>query len=306
MTERNVAVARTREKLREILKFWRAENSPIGLIPTMGALHDGHLTLVRRARARGERAVVSIFVNPTQFGPGEDFSAYPRREGEDLAKLAEEGVELVWMPDTTEMYPIGFATTVSVGKITADLEGKFRPGHFDGVATVVTKLFCQILPDSAYFGEKDYQQLQLVKRLVVDLEIPVHIEGVPTVRDSDGLALSSRNAYLSVEERRTAGALPRVLREIAEAPSPDEPTMRRLLASASQSLRAAGFDSVDYLTIRDAETLEPVTTEASGARPRCGQDRPHKVAGQCSADPPGPISLIGGLLRLRRGHAVRF
>ena len=188
-------IIRTVAALRDVIAQWRREGARIGLIPTMGALHEGHLTLVRRALAVGERAVISIFVNPTQFGPNEDFSAYPRREAQDVATFAEAGGHLVWAPTVDEMYPTGFATHVAVSGLTDGLCGPFRPGHFQGVATVVAKLLLQVQADHAYFGQKDYQQLQVVTRMARDLDIPTGIVGVPTVREADGLALSSRNVY---------------------------------------------------------------------------------------------------------------
>jgi pantoate--beta-alanine ligase len=259
-------VIRTVSALRDQVAQWRRDGDRIGLIPTMGALHEGHLTLVRRALAAGERAVVSIFVNPTQFGPTEDFSAYPRREAEDVAKFAAAGGHLVWAPTVDEMYPAGFATHVAVEGLTDGLCGPFRPGHFQGVATVVSKLLLQVQADSAYFGQKDYQQLQVVTRLAHDLDIPTAIVGVPTVREADGLALSSRNVYLSAQERQAAAQLPRVMRETAEAALAGEAPFARLLESAKARLAAAGFDPIDYVSINDAETLAPVDGLARPAR----------------------------------------
>ena len=259
-------ILRTVADLRDRIAEWRREGARVGLIPTMGALHEGHLTLVRRALEAGERAVVSIFVNPTQFGPNEDFGAYPRREAEDVAKLAAIGGHLVWAPTVDEMYPAGFATHAAVSGLTDSLDGPFRPGHFQGVATVVTKLLLQVLPDRAYFGEKDYQQLQVVRRMVQDLDIPTRIVGVPTVREADGLALSSRNIYLSAEERRTAALLPVVLRETAAAALAGRAPFAQLLDKARARLAAAGFDPIDYVAICDAERLEPVESLARPAR----------------------------------------
>src|SRR5437763_3688893 len=215
MPTRDIAVARTVAALRQAVAGWRGRQERVGLVPTMGALHRGHLALVEAARRDCQRVVGSLFVNPKQFGPREDVTAYPRDEAADLAKFRQGGVDLVFAPTVAEMYPGGFATTVQVGGIGDALEGAHRPGHFDGVATVVAKLLLQCLPDAAFFGEKDYQQLLVVRRLVDDLDIPVRIEGVPTVREADGLALSSRNAYLSPDERRTAPLLHRVLRDTA-------------------------------------------------------------------------------------------
>lgn len=251
-------IIRSVAALREQIAAWRRDGARIGLIPTMGALHEGHLTLVRRALAAGERAVVSIFVNPTQFGPNEDFGAYPRREAEDVAKFAEAGGHLVWAPTVDEMYPAGFASHVAVAGLTDGLCGPFRPGHFQGVATVVAKLLLQVQADHAYFGQKDYQQLQVVTRMARDLDIPTGIVGVPTVREADGLALSSRNIYLSAEERRAAAQLPRVMRETAQAALAGEASFAHLLETARARLAAAGFGPIDYVSINDAETLAPV------------------------------------------------
>jgi len=259
-------VLRTVGDLRDRLAQWRRDGVRIGLIPTMGALHEGHLTLVRRALAAGERAVVSIFVNPTQFGPNEDFAAYPRREAEDVAKLAAAGGHLVWAPTVEAMYPTGFSSHVAVYGLTDGLCGPFRPGHFQGVATVVAKLLLQVQPDHAYFGEKDYQQLQVVRRMVRDLDIPAEIVGVPTVREPDGLALSSRNAYLSAEERQAAAQLPQVMRETAAAAADGQAAFAELLERAKARLAAAGFGPIDYVAICDAEELRPVENLARPAR----------------------------------------
>lgn len=253
-----IGIARRVEELRTAVAAWRRSGARVGLVPTMGALHDGHLALVRRALEAGERVVVSIFVNPTQFGPSEDFSAYPRREEEDLAKLGAIGAHLAWLPAVGEMYPEGFATTVTVAGVTEGLDGVHRPGHFQGVATVVAKLLLQALPDSAYFGEKDYQQLLVVRRLVRDLDIPVRVAGVPTVREPDGLALSSRNLYLSAAEREVASALPRVMRATVARAEEGAIPVAELLAGARAALIEAGFASVDYVALCDAETLQPV------------------------------------------------
>ena len=215
------------------------------------------MALVRAARAHGGRTVVSLFVNPTQFAPDEDFALYPRQQADDLAKLAEAGVEAAFIPPTEAIYPLGFATTVRVDGVTAGLESASRPHFFDGVATVVTKLLLQCLPDVALFGEKDYQQLVTVRRLVADLDIPCRIEAVPTVRAADGLALSSRNAYLSAEDRRVAPKLFEVLSWMAAALGEDA-TSADAIDQGSATLRDAGFARIDYLAVCDAETLEPV------------------------------------------------
>jgi pantoate--beta-alanine ligase len=251
-------IARTIADLRSHIALWRNSGAQVGLVPTMGALHDGHLALVRAAQAECDRVVASIFVNPKQFAPNEDLAAYPRREAADLAMLRAAGVALVFMPAVAEVYPSGFATTVRVAGLTDCLCGAHRAGHFDGVATVVTKLLLQSLPDTAYFGEKDYQQLLVVRRLVRDLDIPVQIAGVPTMREADGLALSSRNAYLSPEERRIAPEVARVLRRIAAALAAEPDTVARETACGRADLEQAGF-VVEYLEIREADTLVPVT-----------------------------------------------
>jgi pantoate--beta-alanine ligase len=251
-------IARTIADLRGHIAGWRKSGERIGLVPTMGALHDGHLALVRAARAECDRVVATIFVNPKQFAPNEDLASYPRREAADLAMLRAAGVALVFMPAVAEIYPPGFATTVRVVGLTDCLCGAHRLGHFDGVATVVTKLLLQSLPDIAYFGEKDYQQLLVVRRLARDLDIPVQIAGVPTVREADGLALSSRNAYLSPRERRIAPELARVLRRIAAALSAEPNAVARETARGRIDLEGAGF-AVEYLEAREADTLAPVT-----------------------------------------------
>ena len=256
-------IVRTIADLRSHIASWRSTGARVGLVPTMGALHDGHLALVKAARAECERVVATIFVNPKQFAPNEDLDAYPRREEADLAMLRSAGIALVFMPGTAEMYPPGFATRVRVAGLTDCLCGAHRPGHFDGVSTVVTKLLIQSLPDVAYFGEKDYQQLVVVRRLARDLDISVRIAGVPTVRDTDGLALSSRNAYLSPEERRVAPALARVLQRMAAALVVQSAAVANEIARGIADLESAGF-AVEYLEIRDADTLAPVTETITG------------------------------------------
>ncbi len=261
----SLAIVRTVADLRARVAEWRRQGQKVALVPTMGALHEGHLSLVRAAQKLADRVVVSIFVNPRQFGANEDFGRYPRQEAEDAEKLANVAADLLFAPDVTEMYPEGFATNVSVGGVTEGLCGAARPGHFDGVATVVTKLLLQCLPDVAVFGEKDYQQLLTIKRVARDLDIPVAILGAPTMREADGLAMSSRNAYLSPEERRIAARLPAILRElVAAAERGDE--LSALCARGIAELKAAGFASVDYLEFRDAETLAPVSRIERPAR----------------------------------------
>jgi pantoate--beta-alanine ligase len=265
MAAGTIALARTVADLRETVASWRARRERVGLVPTMGAIHDGHLALVRAARAQGERVVASLFVNPKQFGPSEDFAAYPRDEVADLAAFHKAGVDLVFSPTVAEMYPPGFATTVQVGGVSEGLDSDHRPGHFTGVATVVAKLLLQSLPDAAYFGEKDYQQLMVVRRLARDLAIPVRIEGVATVREADGLALSSRNVYLSPEERRIAPRLHRVLSDTATAIDEDPDAVAAALERGIAQLRAGGF-ALDYLELRDASDLTPMTRLTGPAR----------------------------------------
>jgi pantoate--beta-alanine ligase len=243
----------------------RAGGGTVALVPTMGALHAGHMALVAEGRRRASHVVASIFVNPKQFGAGEDLSTYPRREASDIRLLEEEGCALLWAPDVAAMYPEGHSTNVSVSGSSDGLDGAARPGHFDGVATVVLKLFNQVQPDVALFGEKDFQQLAVIRRLVRDLDLPLEIVGVPTQRDADGLALSSRNAYLTDEERRSARALPRALGEAAGIIQSGG-DIEAALAAAREKLAKAGFDPVDYVELRDAETLAPVTTLERPAR----------------------------------------
>jgi pantoate--beta-alanine ligase len=258
MAAGDIALARSVAALRETVAGWRKQQERIALVPTMGALHRGHLALVEAARGHCERVVASLFVNPKQFGPREDFTAYPRDEAADLAKFREAGVDLVFAPTVEEMYPAGFVTAVRVAGIGDELEGAHRPGHFDGVATVVSKLLLQCLPDIAYFGEKDYQQLLVVRRMARDLDIPVKIEGIATVREPDGLALSSRNVYLSPEERRIAPLLYRVLNETATALVEKPGNVAAALQNALAELRQAGF-APDYLELRDAADLSPLS-----------------------------------------------
>lgn len=259
-------VVRDKPEMRETIDAWRREGLRIGVVPTMGALHRGHLALVERARQSCDRVVVSIFVNPTQFGPNEDFAAYPRDEEGDLKKLHAGGADLVWMPSVTAMYPPGYATSVVVRDLGDGLCGEFRPGHFAGVATVVTKLLLQTQAAQAFFGEKDYQQLQVIRRVAIDLDIPTEIVGVETIREADGLALSSRNAYLDPTERGQAAVLPLVLREIADIAARPALDLGAILDAGKARLLAAGFSSIDYLRICDAETLRPVQVVDRPAR----------------------------------------
>lgn len=258
MAAGNMTVARSVAALRAAVAGWRAEQQSVGLVPTMGAIHEGHLALVSAARTACDRVVASLFVNPKQFAPSEDFAAYPRTEEADLAAFARAGVDLVFMPPVEEMYPSGFATSVQVGTLGDALEGAYRPGFFIGVATVVSKLLLQCLPDAAFFGEKDYQQLLVVRRFVRDLDIPVRIEGVPTVREPDGLALSSRNVYLSPAERRTAPRLHETLCATAAALMEHPEGVETALQHGVDQLQRAGF-AVDYLELRDATTLDALS-----------------------------------------------
>ena len=249
------------DPLRRAVAARRADGL-VALVPTMGALHEGHLTLVREARKAAAHVVVSIFVNPRQFGAGEDLDAYPRQLEADCALLRDEGVSLVWAPEMSEVYPPGYATNVSVAGVSEGLCGGDRPGHFDGVATVVCKLFNQVQPDLAFFGEKDWQQLAVIRRMARDLDL-VHpavgdIVGVPTVREADGLAMSSRNAYLSVEQRARAAALPRAMREAIAAIERGAP-VAPVLETLKAALIDGGFASVEYAELRHAETLVPLT-----------------------------------------------
>ncbi len=245
-------------ELRHVIAGWRSGGARIGLVPTMGALHDGHLSLVREIQSRADKTVASIFVNPAQFAPHEDFDRYPRALESDAAKLGTVALDLIFAPSVAQMYPTGFATGVTVGGPSAGLETDFRPHFFGGVATVVAKLLIAALPDIAIFGEKDYQQLLVIRRLTADLGLPVEIAGAPIVREADGLAMSSRNAYLKPEERKVAGQMNVVLRAaIAEARS--GAAIADVEARGGAALRAAGFDTVDYVAIRDAATLERVT-----------------------------------------------
>lgn len=250
-------------EMRQAVDAARAQGKRIALVPTMGALHEGHLSLVRAAREHAGHVIVSIFVNPTQFAPTEDFDAYPRDSEADLRLLAGLGVEGVFMPPAEEVYPQGFATAVSVGGPAEGLESATRPHFFGGVATVVTKLLLAALPDVAVFGEKDYQQLCVIRRFVRDLDIPVNILGGPTVREKDGLAMSSRNRYLDADARRTAALVPQVLSEaIGRLDAGEEASI--VLADGTARLAEAGF-SVDYLELRDAETLAPVDPNGTSA-----------------------------------------
>ena len=229
----------------------------LALVPTMGALHAGHMALVAEAKRRADKVAATIFVNPAQFGPNEDFARYPRREDEDVRMLEEAGCDLLWIPAVHDIYPAGYSTRVHVSGVSERWEGEARPGHFDGVATVVARLLLSVRPDVALFGEKDFQQLAVIRRMVGDLGIAVEIVGVPTVREGDGLALSSRNSYLSTDERARAAALPRALERARDAVRNGEP-VPAALDGGRKSLLDAGFSTVDYFALVDANTLEPL------------------------------------------------
>jgi len=260
-----VETLRSRAELRARVAGWRAAGARVGVVPTMGALHAGHLSLVEAAQARADRVIVTLFVNPRQFNMASDLAAYPRTEAEAAAKLAPLGVDALYAPEAGEMYPEGFATTVSVAGLSEGLCGAQRPGHFDGVATVVTKLLLQTGADRAFFGEKDWQQLQLVRRLVIDLDIPVEIVGCPTVREPDGLALSSRNARLSPGARAVAPALHAAM-QAAAASIRAGGAVAGALAEAARAVEAAGFERVEYMELRDAASLAPLDAADRPAR----------------------------------------
>jgi pantoate--beta-alanine ligase len=261
---RAIDIVRTVRDLRTSVAAWRKAGETVALVPTMGAIHAGHLSLVTLAKSQADRVVTSLFVNPLQFGPREDFHAYPRDESRDATALAAAGSELLYAPEASEMYPPHFSTKVSVGDLTEDLCGAARPNHFDGVATVVTKLLLQCAPDKAIFGEKDYQQLLVIKRLVRDLNIPVEIMGGPIVREDDGVALSSRNAYLSPAERALAPILHQTIRQVAL--ELEQGCGADAAAEAGRfKLEAAGF-RVDYVAVRDPDTLKPLHGPVKVAR----------------------------------------
>jgi pantoate--beta-alanine ligase len=260
---RTPRVIQTIAGLRKAVSTYRKGGDKVALVPTMGALHDGHMSLVEAAGKKADRIIVSIFVNPAQFAPTEDFATYPRTMDTDLARLRRLKVNAVWAPDTAVMYPDGFSTRVAPGgPAYAGLEDGFRPHFFGGVATVVSKLFIQVAPDFAFFGEKDYQQLKVITRISADLDLPVQIVGVPTVREPDGLALSSRNVYLSPDERRKAPALHRTLQDCAARIKQGQ-SLDRVMADGGQFLTSEGF-VLDYLEARNAETLEPVASARQG------------------------------------------
>ncbi|RWJ31925.1 pantoate--beta-alanine ligase [Mesorhizobium sp.] len=253
----NVPIVRTVAQLHATVAQWRREGASVAVVPTMGALHEGHLSLVRAALEGADRVIVTLFVNPKQFNSAADLAAYPRTEEEDAAKLAPLGAHLLYAPNATEMYPNGFATTVTVSGVSEGLCGAFRPGHFDGVATVVAKLFLQTGADLAFFGEKDFQQLHVVRRMARDLDIPISITGCPTVREADGLALSSRNVRLTRAERRAAPKLASILFEAARQLS-EGASVSQIISEARAAILAADYAQVEYLELRAEETLEPL------------------------------------------------
>jgi pantoate--beta-alanine ligase len=256
-TGTRVQTIRQLKSLRATLEALKAGGRTVAMVPTMGALHPGHMTLVERAKQVADHVVVSIFVNPKQFGPNEDLSRYPRQEAEDSALLEAAGVDVLWLPPVEEIYPDGYATTVSVARLGDRLCGAARPGHFDGVSTVVAKLFTQVRPDFAVFGEKDWQQLAVIRRMAIDLNLGVEIIGAPTERDADGLALSSRNAYLTAAERVAALALPTALQRAA-AEIAGGGVIGDALVEARDAISAAGFGPIDYVELVDAASLEPL------------------------------------------------
>lgn len=258
-------IVRTVAELRAAVRGWKADGQTVGLVPTMGALHEGHLSLVQAAKGRCSRVVATLFVNPKQFNNPDDLNSYPRSEEDDAAKLTGAGADGLYAPSVDEMYPHGFATTVSVAGVSEGLCGAHRPGHFDGVATVVSKLFLQSGADMAFFGEKDFQQLAVIRRMVLDLDMPIEIVGVPTMRDADGLALSSRNQRLSEAGRAAAPALARALASAARSIEAGG-DIASTLQDASTSIKAGGFKSVEYIELRDAESLDPMVSLDRPAR----------------------------------------
>ena len=267
-----LTVARTIAEVRDLVRGWRARGLSVGLVPTMGWLHAGHLALIDQARTRHDRVLATIFVNPLQFGPSEDFAAYPRDHARDFRLLGEQRVDAVFAPAVSEMFPEGSGsladatTRISVARLGDVLCGAARAGHFEGVATIVMRLLMIALPDAAYFGEKDYQQLTIIRRFVRDLDVPVEIVGVPTVREHDGLALSSRNVYLTAAQRMVAPALQRVLRELRVQLTASPADSDALIAAGRERLLRAGFTAVDYLTLASGDTLESLDVLAPRAR----------------------------------------
>jgi pantoate--beta-alanine ligase len=261
----SLQIVRTLPALRAIVCQWQQAGETIAVVPTMGALHAGHLSLVAAAKAAADRVIVTLFVNPKQFNNSNDLSVYPRTETEDVAKLSSQTIDMLYAPDEATMYPSGFATTVSVAGISQDLCGAHRPGHFDGVATIVAKLFLQTSADLAFFGEKDFQQIAVVRRMARDLDIPIDIKLCPTVREIDGLAMSSRNVRLSTAERLIAPVLANTLFAIAEQLQQGQP-VASTLANGKAAILAAGFRDIDYLELRDERSLQPLDNVNENAR----------------------------------------
>ncbi len=272
LIDEGITVTRTIDRTRGVIGEWRARGLSVGLVPTMGSLHEGHLALVERARAENDRVLATVFVNPLQFAPSEDFDAYPRDDERDFALLRERRCDAVFAPGVSEMFPEGgrsindAATRVAVPALANVLCGLSRPGHFDGVATIVLKLLMITLPDAAYFGEKDYQQLTIIKRMVKDLCVPVRIAGVRIVREPDGLALSSRNLYLNAGQRAVAPRLQHELLRLRDGLGSDDAAIASALAKSTAQLLSAGFDRVDYLTLASGESLENLRRPSPGAR----------------------------------------
>lgn len=260
-------IVRTVHHLRSMVHAWRREGQRVALVPTMGALHDGHLGLIRLAKRQADRVVASVFVNPTQFAPHEDFETYPRTEASDATALTQEGCDLMYAPSADAMYVPGFATTVSVQGVSGPLDGLARPHFFGGVATVVAKLLIQCAPDMAIFGEKDYQQLQVIKRMAADLDLPVRIIGAPTARAEDGLALSSRNAYLTPEQRQIAGKLNKIMAAAAEMVA-EGGWVQTAETEGQAALLAAGFEKIDYFEFRDSFDLRRLGPDRADGVPR--------------------------------------
>ena len=259
-------VIRDREALAATLGTLRAEGARVAFVPTMGALHAGHIALIEAAKRPGTKVVASIFVNPRQFGAGEDLGRYPRREASDLRMLTEAGCDAVWMPSVETMYPEGHATTIHVAGVSEGFDGEARPGHFDGVATVVAKLFNQVRPDIAYFGEKDFQQLAVIRRMVADLSLPIEVRCCPVVREPDGLALSSRNRLLSADQREAATCLFLALSEAAELARAGERDAGKLVAAMAREIGATSEAHIDYVAVVDEDTFEQVPTIEGRAR----------------------------------------
>ena len=258
-------IIRRLEELAPALAELRRGGEKLALVPTMGALHAGHMALIAEARRQAARVAATIFVNPMQFGAGEDLDRYPRQEVADAEMLEQASCDLLWLPGVDDIYPPGFATTISVAQLSERWEGEARPGHFDGVATVVAKLLLAVRPDVALFGEKDFQQLAVIRRMTADLGLGVEIAGVPTVRDDDGLALSSRNAYLSADDRKHAAALPQALNAARDGIMSGEP-VAVVLAKAKQAIEDAGFSKIDYVALVDDALLEPLDSPRGAMR----------------------------------------